>query len=424
MLLEYSVGNFRSIRDRQTLSLIAGSGSARQQERAFSTGNSLAPNALRVACLFGSNGSGKSTLISSMSFFGEMVVESAKDKTEGEQIDVVPFKFDNEFSTKPSEFEVKFVHGNSFYQYGFSADAERIHGEWLFVRANDSGSRMRTLFQREFDEASEAYQWEINSAFAKREVDTLKARTRDNALFLSVAVMNNFEPMKEPFNWIRRNFRVADIDGVLSGRFTSRQMQAGWSAEILELMQAVDLRISDIVVEEKEYKLPARMAEYIVEEKMEAMRAMAVKSKTYSVKTIHKLKDGSFFELNMSDESEGTQIIYALAGPIIDVLKGGYTLFVDELHNSLHPLALRYIIGLFQDPVKNPDGAQLIFTSHETSVMAKNFLHKDQIWFLDRDESQATHLYPLSDFNVRDGDAFQKAYLDGRYGGLPVISRH
>ena len=134
-----------------------------------------------------------------------------------------------------------------------------------------------------------------------------------------------------------------------------------------------------------------------------------------------KMQTENLFGLDLTEESDGSQVIFSLAGPWLDVLDNGYTLIVDELHNSLHPHALKFLIQLFHDPKFNSNNAQLIFTSHETSVMTKDFMHQDQIWLLEKSDADNSMLIPLSDYKVRDVSTFQRAYLDGRYGGVPKL---
>ena len=125
---------------------------------------------------------------------------------------------------------------------------------------------------------------------------------------------------------------------------------------------------------------------------------------------------------NFREESDGSRVVFSLAGPWLDVLENGYTLIVDELHNSLHPLALKFLVNLFHNPQTNSGNAQLIFTSHVTSVMSKGFMHQDQVWLVEKDDMESSVLFPLSNYNVRDVSAFQKAYLDGRFGAVPKLT--
>jgi hypothetical protein len=126
------------------------------------------------------------------------------------------------------------------------------------------------------------------------------------------------------------------------------------------------------------------------------------------------------FELH--DESEGTQRLYLLAAPLMDVLRSGRVLVVDELDTSLHPLLVRRLVSMFHDPQHNPAGAQLIFTTHDTSLLDQSLFRRDQIWFTEKDPDQATRLYPLTDFSPRKSEAIERGYLGGRYGAVPVFA--
>ena len=143
--------------------------------------------------------------------------------------------------------------------------------------------------------------------------------------------------------------------------------------------------------------------------------------KTFNITSFHQGSDESLVGLDFPEESDGSQVVFSIAGPWLDVLDNGYTLVVDELHNSLHPHALKFLVNLFHDSVMNRTNAQLIFTSHETSVMSKAFMHQDQVWLVEKDETESSRLTTLSDYKVRDVSSFQKAYLDGRYGAVPNL---
>jgi len=139
------------------------------------------------------------------------------------------------------------------------------------------------------------------------------------------------------------------------------------------------------------------------------------------IQFLHKTDTGVSVSFRLSDESDGTRRLFAFAGPWLDVLAKGRILFVDELSTSLHPLMVRFLLGLIQNPEINRYNAQLIFTTHDTSVLDADILRRDQIWFVEKDAKQASKLYPLSDFKPRQGEALEKGYLKGRYGALPFI---
>jgi AAA15 family ATPase/GTPase len=423
MLISFSVKNYRSFADNQTISLVASSASKKNHKISFPSGNSMAGNLLRSACIFGANGAGKSSLIKALGFFKYFVITSAKDLQEGESINVTPHLFKVDLDSKPSEFEIVFIYKQSYYQYGFALDEQRVYGEWLFTKPNTEKSRTRTLFQREYDSASDKYVWDINKTFIKGDKEIWKNSTRSNALFLSQAVQLNAADLKEPFEWIHKNLRIIDSPDRISSGFTARKCTDDIGKEkVLNLLKSVDLKIQDFKVDEVDIdlsELPHDMPQALKDALLEEIKGK--KSKAYHIVSYHRNSSGKLVPLDMSDESDGTNVLFGMAGPWFDVLENGYTLVVDELHNSLHPHAFKTLVNLFHDPEINKNNAQLIFTSHETSVMNKDFMHKDQIWLAEKDEFDGTKLIPLSDFKIRDVTNFQKAYLDGRYGGVPEV---
>lgn len=424
MLVSFNVQNFRSFASRQTISLVAGAGSKKQKCVSFPTGNSLAPSLLRSACLFGSNGSGKSSLVLAFDFYQGFVISSAKATQEGEKIDVSTFKFDNDLRTSPTEFEATFIHNDVLYQYGFAVDADRVWSEWLFSKPNMVNTKMRTLFQREYDSEFKEYIWDINKTYIKGAKEVWKDATRDNALFLSTAIQLKATTFKEPFDWLQNHLRVIGSIERLSPAFTARKCVEDnvWKTRILNLVQAIDINIKDVEIEVKDFNLDDIPNDMFTEKARNELHKKFAGKKIYSIEnTYHKTADGRMVALNFKDESDGSQIVFSIAGPWLDVLENGYTLIIDELHNSLHPLALKFLVNLFHDPQLNSKNAQLIFTSHETSVMSKSFMHQDQVWLVEKNNAESTQLIPLSDYKVRDISAFQKAYLDGRYGAVPKL---
>lgn len=423
MLVSFSVKNYRSFAEKQNLSLVAGAASKKNRHFSFETENSFAPYLLRSACVFGANGAGKSSLVRAMDFFRNFVTTSAKETQAGEGINIVSNFLCAELRNQPSEFEIIFIYGGGLYQYGFSIDKERVYGEWLFSKPNTEKSRTRTLFQREYNKDNDSYVWDINNTFVKGEKEVWKKSTRSNALFLSQAVQLNAMDLKEPFDWIQKYLKIIESPDRLSSGFTARQcIEEGWKDKVLNLLQSVDIKIQEIEIETKDIDnsdFPDDMPKAVKDALMEMLKGK--KGKTFKVISFHKDDNGNLVPLDFSDESDGTRVLFGLSGPLLDVLENGYTLIVDELHNSLHPHAIKTLIGLFHDNRINKNNAQIIFTSHETSVMVKGFMHQDQIWLAEKNDSESTQLIPLSDYKLRDIANFQKAYLDGRYGGVPKL---
>ncbi len=419
MLLQFTVGNFKSIADPQEFSLVAGKATTGKKRRSFPTGNTFASHALKTTAILGANGAGKSSFLAALDFFVEFVENSAKNSSDGDEIDVTPFKLDRSFQSKPSTFEAVFVHEEALYQYGFAVDADRVLEEWLFSRPNEANTRMRSLFHRVYNSAGE-YSWEINDSYIKGEREVWRKSTRENALFLSTAVQLNSEYLRSPYQWIAEYLRVLPSPDRISPGFTARLWNDGEMREsILRFIKSADLKIEDIGVEEREFKLPKDVELFMSEAGIKRMRDGARNAKTLEIHTFHKATDGSLIRFDIDEESSGTQVLFALAGPWLDVLIKGYTLVVDELHNSLHPLALRHLIEMFYDPEINKSGAQLVFTTHDTTVLSGGLLQKDQVWLLEKNRNGASHLYPLSDFDIRDSESFARGYLNGIFRGLP-----
>ncbi|HIJ84197.1 MAG: ATPase AAA core protein [Magnetococcales bacterium] len=423
MLVSFRVRNFRSFAEEQTLSLVAGSGAAKESRFSFPSDNTTTPYLLRSSCLFGPNGAGKSSLVMAMAFFKEFVISSAKDGQEGEKIDVHPFFFDEHWRGQPTEFEVIFIHGDALYQYGFVVDEKRVLSEWMFTNPHDPDTKFRTLFQREYDAAEGTYAWKISKTHIRGEKEVWKTTTRDNALFLSTSVQLNAEAFKTPFDWIQNFLRIIESPQRLSPGFTAKQcLDAGWKDRILRFLRSVDVNIEDIYVKVTD---PIDVEKLVFTHDAEDARDKIIKKlknmKRIDVELSHKGKQGDLVSLALRDESDGSQVIFSIAGPWLDVLDNGYTLVVDELHNSLHPHAFRFLVDLFHNPIINNKRAQLIFTSHETSIMEKSFMHRDQICLVEKNNHEQSQLIPLSEYKEGNIDSFRKSYLDGRYGAVPML---
>ena len=418
MLIEFSVENYRAFRERQTFSMVA----RRATDQTLQTGASCVPHVLPQACLFGANGAGKSSLIKAIAFMSHFVDNSFQKKP-GTGTGVEPFIFHSEWGSKPSEFEVIFLHEEMLYQYGFSLTRERVVGEWLFARPNHTG-RERHLFTRYYDESKDTYEWSINSTHLKGPRESWKEQTREDALFLSTAVHLNAQKLKEPHAWFVNQLRVFDANNP-SHYTLFRIKESGWSQEVIEFLKRVDIPLVDLHVRESKPSLEFPDFLEIPAEVQDAMRAdIFDDARQLDVYTIRENEKGEPVPLPIEEESLGTNSLFRLAGPILDVLYNGYTFVVDDLNFGLHSSAFQSLIALFSDPEINKKNAQLIFTTHDTSVTDEDScIEDDQIWIVDKASDLATKLTPRSDFEADNVRSFRKGYLQGRYGGIPRIAR-
>tara|TARA_R110000868_G_scaffold24402_1_gene96402 strand:+ start:668 stop:1891 length:1224 start_codon:yes stop_codon:yes gene_type:complete len=384
------------------------------------TENSFAPFALRSACLFGANASGKSSFVGAIEFFGSFIYNSATKYTQDEEIPFFPFKLEEKNRGEPSSFEAIFIHDQCLYQYGFSVNKKRVTDEWLFMRPNTPGSRMRHLVKREYDQDHGEYVWHLNESYLKGEREAWKQSTRENALFLSTAVQLNSEALKPIHDWVSQKLRVITSPDRLLNNYTSKALsEPKRKTAIYSLLNSMDIPFDEIVLSEADDEIPASLKEIFRASALEKILEQHKNEKSYSVEILRKSASGKMVAFDLGEESDGTQVLYGLSGPIVDVIENGRCLVVDELHNSLHPIALRTLLRIFNDPIQNPNKAQLIFTSHETSIMDHGALNRDQIWLTEKDAMGKTSVSPLSDFKVRKEASFQRMYLAGKFGGVP-----
>ncbi|SDY09989.1 AAA family ATPase [Nitrosomonas halophila] len=416
MLIELSVANFRSFREMQTFTLAKGKGDERAASNTFIATAASNIALLRSAAIYGPNASGKSNLLLALQTMRRVVLESAINLQRGDKLPVTPFRLNPETRQQPSEFEVTFLVDGVRYQYGFAATAERIHEEWLL--AYPKGRPQRWL-GRAWNPDDQRYDWELGNNLTG-EKQLWQKSTRDNALFLSTAVQLNSEQLQPVFDWFKNTLRLANVGG-WGPEFSASLCESSDKAKIMDFLRAADLHIDDILVETRPFD-PAALPADMPEPMREAITGGMRDKKILDIKTVHKDDEGSPVTFDFGDESDGTQKLFAFAGPWIDSLANGYVLFIDELHDNLHPRLVEFLVQLFHNPEINPNNAQLVFTTHETSILNQAVFRRDQIWFCEKDKSQATVLYPLTDFSPRKGrENLEAAYLSGRYGALPFI---
>jgi len=408
MLIEFNITNFRSIKGTQTLSLAADSAKELQEENTFSSELSQLPRLVKSAAIYGANAAGKSNLIRAIAFMPDFVKNSAKNCEE--PINVKPFLLKP--NNSPSEFEVIFIKEGVQYQYGFALTKERVIHEWLF--ANDE-----QWLERTYDPQIQEQNWFVSdkliSGMDLRE--QWKAATHYKALFLSTAKMLNSEEhserLKSIFDWFTQTLTVFSSGSDILNSLTVKQcLDTDYKQKILAFLVSADLNIVDLKVETQvttEKDLPLTFP-------LEMKPLLGKKH----IKFLHTDTNNSVL-FDADDESEGTRKLFALAGPLIEILEMGHILVVDELNNSLHPTMMQFLIRLFHNQTLNKRGAQLIFTTHDSSILDETLLRRDQIWLIQKDSEQATQLYPLTDFKPRQNEVWQRDYLEGRYGALPSI---
>jgi AAA15 family ATPase/GTPase len=190
----------------------------------------------------------------------------------------------------------------------------------------------------------------------------------------------------------------------------------------MEFMNSADISIYGIDIEWKKISVPPEILQSNIPQEVKEKMVKDLQEKGVPlIRFQHRDSNNQPVFFPLSDESGGTQKLFAFSGPWLDVLERGRILFVDELDTSLHPLLMRFLVENFHNETTNRNNAQLVFTTHDTSILDTDLFRRDQIWFVEKDRENTTKLYPLSDFSPRKGEAFEKWYLKGRYGALPLI---
>lgn len=409
MLVEFSVENFRSFRDRGTISMTATSDKSLPGNI---TAGFREDRFLKTAAIYGANASGKSNLIEALRSMRDMVLKSHLAQ-QGFKLPYQPFKLDEACRTRPSVFEAIFVVENVKYEYRFSHDSERIHEERLYASPR---GRRSLIFSR-----TNTKKFKFTKDIGRQE--SIKEETLDNALYLSIATQRNYEPTSEAFKWFREGLRVGMSPEGPRNTVSMMIDNPDQKAAIMRALSLADVGISDIVPERKlmrveEVPLPQQLREFL-------KGAEAGRVESINIRSIHEAKIGgkkSKVSFDASEESLGTMRLFEVIGPWIDAIQNGRVLAWDELDLRLHPLLSIFLVGLFQDPTQNKRDEQLIFTTHDTNLLESDIFRRDQIWFTEKDaETGSSVLYSLVSFKPRKDKNLQIGYLSGRYGALPFI---
>lgn len=396
MLINFTVGNYKSIRDKKTLSLEATSIREHKERVVVKDNLKLLP----VIAIYGANSSGKSNFLDSMLYFRHYVATSLKTSST-DKFDVEPFLLTNRTKQEPTFFEVELLIESSIYRYGYCLNKEKITEEWLYAKVKGKG-REKELFYRTLEK--------IECSINFPEGKDLEGKTRHNALFLSVVDSFNGEISKKVVKEITNIYVMSGIQHNAYSELTVELCKIDKLKEgIISLFNSLDLGIKRIEIPED--------------------KELAEKIKAFTIHNVYD-EDGNVIgeeKLTMAgNESAGTNKLFDILSIILFSISNGYTLIIDELDSKLHPLISRYLIDMFSD-ASNTQNGTLIFATHDTNLLDSNLLRRDQIWFVEKDKTEATDLYSLVEFTFPDGTkirndrSFEKDYIKGRYGAIPYI---
>lgn len=394
MLIQFSVENYLSIKDKVVLSMLA-SKDTEHPEHLIVDGNK---SHLKSTVIYGANASGKSNVLNAFWFMVNYVLTSHNQQVH-KAIERSPFKFDRETPARPSSFEVIFTADGIRYAYGFSVTDKAVVEEYLYYYPN---GRQALIFERK-DTTDFRFTVDIE------EQSTLKERTSANKLYLSVASNWSYSKVIPVLEWfascqIITKHSVANAYGLEAEQLKDDD----YRRIIASMLRVADFGIQSLQVRDSE-PMPPQSGDIFP-----------------NVEAVHTVQDtegnAASYTLNMTEESDGTNSYFKLIGIVKKALDHGTLLVADEMDAHLHPLLTKHLVSLFNSTEFNPNGAQLIFTSHNTNLLDLDVLRRDQIWFTEKDEqTAATDLFSLYDFSIRKDAKVEKGYLIGRYGAIPFI---
>lgn len=431
MLIRFRVRNFRSLKEEQELSLVATS--LKDSPEAVSQVAGLNIRLLRVAAIYGANASGKSNVIRALGYMGFVVRDSQRSWRPEGPIPREPFLLDPKSKSGPSSFGVDLLLDGMRLQYGFTLNDREVLEEWLDAYpTGNKPIKKQMWFRRE----GKAFTFGKKLSGDNRAIERL---TRPNSLFLSAAAQNNHEALLPLYRWFSERFGYVPRDRAPVIQHTTQMCrEPEFRSWVLQTLRAADLGIVDLDVREEDLMPPpppelSEGQRLLIEDFAATMRKFAERAKQQLgdgssfpekklvLSLMHKASSRPGVPFGLENESDGTVAFYGLLGPLVQVMGSGGTLCVDELDASLHPELALGTVGLFNDPKLNPRGAQIIFTTHDTNILDKASLRRDQIWFTEKDAEGGTHLYPLTDFKPRKNENLARGYLQGRYGAVPFI---
>ena len=413
MLIELSVANFRSFRDRVTLNLEAEPRISERDKSVDERNVAHTPDGdlLRVVGIYGANASGKSNLVTALSTLRTLVLNSAREGQAGDPLPAAPFRLDAASLVGPSELEVVFTQNNAQVRYGAAFTTKRVEREWLFVRPPGADEE-----ERWFDRTQDRF--ETGGAWT-RDIG-IEEKTRAEALHLSVAAAWNHAQAQRVLDWFQQLRVLGGPGGHIFEHETVHLLgDATYSETIRALICRLDFGIDDLQTVDGEMMLLGSFTR--------AGSGSLGQAQQYRLQRLVAVRQGVRFDL-LKDESAGTNKAVALAGPIVHTLAHGGILVIDEFDARLHTLLAKQLVELFQDSTTNPHDAQLVFTSHDTNLLTRTLLRRDQLWFVEKShKTHASDLYSLAEFRLEDGKAvrndarYEVDYLQGRYGAIPFF---
>ncbi len=443
MIVSFSISNFRSFSSEQTLSLVASNRLSGNHEDHACSIPGAKEKVLKTAVLYGANGSGKSNLFKALRYLQTIALKPRKKNSGMER---EKFLFGAE-AGEPSVFDLQFIADSKLYRYGVKVDDHKIIEEWL---CEVVGAKQKILYKRITDEQSHVHVESGKAKFKRGKLGALiKVGGPQNQSFLATiqATLDSSDydiELSHVINWFDDGLTFIGPDasfGSLGHLLASNLEFLKFAGDFLSSASTgvSHLQPHKTEISEAELRnlLPDKFVSTLLENICEDKDGIAVISLQQgneflierseenhfyqiSIQTAHEHQPGKLIPLNLSEESDGTRRLLNLLPALHFLQTGGKVFFIDEIDRSMHPILARQFLEFF---LKSCQGGrhQIIITTHESNLLDLDLLRRDEIWFAEKDQGGSSHLYSLSDFNVRTDQDIRKRYLQGRYGAIPFL---
>jgi len=420
MLLTFGVSNHLSIRKYQQVSLMA-SKAIKDEAADLLEIAGTDDRALPAIVVYGANGSGKTNLLNSLDFLRQTILKSHTQGGPDSSIPVSPFLLDENSAEQPTKLDCDLVVDGVRLSFGVSLCKQRIHEEYLYAYPNN---RQQKWYHRRGDEI------EFGRSLSGKNKATFDL-TRTNSLFLSAAANSNHEQLSKIYSYFQNT--IVPYDEVPPfGQFNYKEFATDGESktEVLKLLRDADISIVDISSAPKKESekgkefttdFVALMEKHLGGRATEFAEQFTEANQVHQIRMMHKGDGDQNYPLPIDLESRGTRTFLNLLAPAIEALRNGQVLIIDELDTSLHSLLSKRLLSLFNRKESNPHGAQLLFTTHDTNLLSPTCVRRDQVWFTEKSPIGETEAFPLTDFKTRKTDDYEKGYLEGRFGAVPII---
>jgi len=413
MLLQFTVENFRSFKNKTVFSLEASSDNDLEDNFLINGNEKI----LRSAAIYGANASGKSNFFLALSA-AVLLVRTSASRQPGTPLMVTPFAFSEDSAGQPTFFEFVFIAEGTKYVYGFSCDRFKIFTEYLYAYYSKKAT---TVFSRDIS-ADSVYRFTMPAI--RKSLEPVVERNSDNKLFLTTGALWNSRELTPPYHWFENNIDILetrnDYTELLNqiGPMYENDKDHALRAFTKNILKQADINIDDYNLDSREIR-----GDEPIPGIPDPLRSLIpAGSKAYTITTSHLVSDRKSINLSLAEESEGTRSLFMLSPVLKNAFETGKIICADEFDAHLHPMLLMFLVGLFHNPEINRHNAQLIISLHSTELLSLKVMRRDQIYFIEKNPNTfVSELYSLDEFSPRTRENVRQAYLLGRYGSVPHL---